>query len=213
VERAYLVARIVDRSSLDDEVKRNALAEVDAFKSGFALSPLSNPWNHAGQGMTIMKDHGRPIQYLSQTVRAEVSYPRLAPEEVAELVELIDAYLAELADEDVPEFVRQSIRDGLHRFKFQLQKIGWMGSGYLLEAFREVMFAYDEVNRHATSPDLNASAALKGLWLILTKFKTTVETAKGWADAGNTVWKVYKVGSAVATPFLLTWMHQNGSNG
>jgi hypothetical protein len=205
LERADLVATIVGRSTLDDEVRSNALNEVEQFKAAFALGPLHNAWNNAGHGLTIMRDHGRPIQYLTQTVRAEVSYPKLNSEEVTELLSLVDAYLAELNEEDVPEFVRQAIRDGLTRFKFQLQHLGWMGSGYLLAAFREVLLVYEDSSRQLAANDLDAGAVLKGLGAILTKFKTTVESAKGWADAAQTVWKAYQVGTSIATPLLLTW--------
>jgi hypothetical protein len=210
VERADLVSSIISRSTLDVGVKRNALEEVEQFKSAFTLGPLSSAWNNSGHGLSLMKDHGRPIQYLSPTVRAEVSYPKLTKEEVAELVSLIDAYLASMDGEGGPEFVRQAIRDGLSRFRFQLMHIGWMGSGYVLATFREVMFVYQESQRQFTASEIDERKALSGLWAILKQFKVTIDTAKDWTDTGDSLWKAYQLTSAFATPFLLTWTGGGG---
>ncbi|QQN73887.1 hypothetical protein [Croceicoccus sp. YJ47] len=145
LERADLVAKVVKQSNtMDDDHKASALEDLSRFKDGCTGAALRVAWNDVRGGMILMKDHRRPLQYLSPIVRAEVRYPKLTEQEVAEFLELIDAYLEELKTSDQgPAFVRQAITDGLLAFRFQLEKIGWMGSGYALVAFREVMIVYE----------------------------------------------------------------------
>lgn len=138
-------------------------------------------------------------------------YPKLTPDEVAEFLELSEVYLKELAKStEEPEFVRQAITDGLAKFRFQLQYLGWMGSGYLLESFRELMFVYGWATQRAReSHELDASAVLKGLGTLITKFKKTVDTAESWKKSGTAVWQAYELVSTFAAPVLLL-THQGG---
>ena len=76
--RADLVATIVENSTMDDVHKKNALNDLAQFKQGFTGNPLRQAWNNGGCGLPIMRDHGRPLQYLSPTVRAEVRYLKLS---------------------------------------------------------------------------------------------------------------------------------------
>jgi hypothetical protein len=212
MERADLVNSIVQRSTMDDSHKRSAHDDLNRFKGGFTGEALRQNWNNSSNnsGMTIMKDWGRPLKYLAQTVRAEVRYPKLSDNEIDELISLINSYLAELSQSDEgPDFVRRAIEDGLNALKFQLHYIGWMGSGHVLAALREVMLVYEasrwELEQTTT---LDSEAALKGLLGIIKFAKGKIDTAKGWSDTAQTVWKAYQVGSAVATPLLLTFgMH------
>lgn len=204
LERADLVASIVEGSDMDDDHKSNALKDLRQFKEGFTGNSLRQHWNNSGNGLTSMKDHGRPIQYLSSVVRSFVRYPKLTEDEITEFIGLIDAYLDELqVSDEGPAFVRQAILDGLTMFRFRLQHIGWMGSGYALDAFREVMFAYEASKQQFGNRDFESVPLMRGLRNIVTKFKEKVDTAQGWADTGQSVWKLYQLGSSVATPLLL----------
>ena len=205
LERADLVTEIVRTSDMDDDHKANALNDLRQFKTGFTGNSLRQPWNNAGNGLTAMKDHGRPIQYLSTIVRQKVCYPKLTDDEVSELLGLIDAYVEELgANGDAPEFVKQAILDGLAMFRFQLDRVGWMGSGYALAAFREVMLACEFASRQFRDADeFDGEAALRGLRTIVSKFREKVDAARGWTESAEAVWKWYQVGSSVAAPLLL----------
>lgn len=213
LERADHVATVVENSSMDEDHKKNALNDLSQFKEGFIGNSLRQAWNHAGCGLPLMKDHGRPLQYLSPTVRAEVRYPKLSDAEVAEFLELIDAYVEELElSEEGPEFVRQAIRDGLAAFRFRLEKIGWMGSGYALVAFREVMMVYEASKfQFSDTGNVDSSDLLRGLWGILTKFKKKSDEAKSWGDTAESIWKIYQLGTSVATPLLLASQAHGGS--
>lgn len=205
LERADLVTAIVRTSDMDDDHKANALNDLSHFKTGFTGNSLRQPWNNAGNGLTAMKDHGRPIQYLSTIVRQKVCYPKLTDDEVSELLGLIDTYVEELsANEDVPKFLKQAILDGLALFRFQLDRVGWMGSGYALTAFREVVLACELASRQfRDAGGFNAEAALRGLKAIVSSFREKVDAARGWTESAEAVWKWYQVGSSVATPLLL----------
>lgn len=205
LDRADLVARIIVESDLDVDHRDKAVEHIRLFKSGFTGPSLRKPWNDGGNGLTAMRDHGSPIQFLSQTVRPQVKYPRLSAEEIAELLEAIDSYLAELRESDEgPEFVRQAIIDGLSLFRFQLDKIGWMGAGYALTAFRELLFVYDMSQREIRIANPDAGAFLGGLLGILTSFKSKVDSAKGWRDAAEMARDTYLFASGIVTPLLLT---------
>jgi len=206
LERADLVARIVAASNLDEDDREKAVAHLQGFKSGFTGNALRSAWHESGNGLTAMKDHGSAIRFLSATVRSVERYPRLTEDEVTELVMAIDTYLAEIRrGDESPAFVRQAIIDGLTVFKFQLEKIGWMGSGYTLAAFRQILSIYKMSESQLQSdgnPD--AEAFLKGLLNVIVKFKGKVDAAKGWSDSAEAVFKAYQVGSSVALPLLLT---------
>lgn len=205
LERADLVADTISRSTMDEDHQRSAAEDLEGFKSAFTRGALINNWNNAGSGLTLVQQHGRPLQYLSPTVRQVICYPRLSDDEIVELVAHIDRYSAELraSEEELP-LVRQGILDGLALFRFQLTHIGWLGAGYTLAAFRELMLVFDWANRQQPdSDDLNPRAALSGLLSILKAFKGHVDAAKGWRDTGETIWKAYRLTSSVALPFLL----------
>lgn len=206
MERADLVARTVSASSYDQNIKENALQHITKFKEGFGGPSLLNAWNTAGRGITAMESHGKPIQFLSQVVRPVVQYPRLTENEVSELLGLIDTYLQALDDnDDAPAFVRQSIKDGLTVFRFQLENLGWMGSGYALAAFREVVVVYEmSKQKAATLDDPDVGELLTGLLSILRSFKTKVDEAAGWTETAKNVWAAYGIVTGVATPLILT---------
>lgn len=210
LERTDLVARILQQSdAIDDDHKASALSDLAGFKLAFTGTALRVPWNQGEGGLPRMKSHGHALQFFSPTVRTEVRYPKLSDEEIEEFVELIDAYLDELAVSDEgPEFVRLAIRDGLIAFRFQLEQIGWMGSGYALAAFREVMLAYEATKwQYSSDGDFDSVAILRGLTTIVSKFKEKIDTAQGWADAGKSALEFYQLGSGVVLPLLLAKTH------
>jgi hypothetical protein len=202
-ERVDLINAVVQRSNLDPDAKLSATADLENFKRGFAGDSLRASWQSGG--LAAMKDHGRPIQYMSASVKDEISYPKLTSEEVAEFLTLIDTYLAEVKNSDVgPDFVRRSVIDGLTAFRFQLEKIGWMGAGYALMAFRQVVFIYEAADSHFRQTNPDAEAFLGGFLTILKKFKKTVDDAKGWADAGKAVYNAYSLSAQAVAPLLIT---------
>jgi hypothetical protein len=200
--RADRVGAIIEQSNMDKDHQDNALNDLTRFKGGFTGASLAQRWDQFG--LNNVRDHGRPIQYLSPVVRQRECYPKLSDEEVAEFLTLIDQYLAEIRKSDEgPPFVRQSIVDGLTAFRFQLQMIGWMGSGYTMAAFREVMIAYEAAAHYGGQSNPDAFAFLKGLGNIVSTFKKKADEAKSWTDTAEAVWKFYQIGSAVATPYLI----------
>ena len=205
LERADLVADTMKRSGMDEDTVTSALDDLGRFKSAFTAGALYSAWNSSGGGLAMVKTHGHPLRYMSSSVRPQVSYPKLDEVEIRELITLIDAYLENLPDDgDEPAFVRQAIRDGLGSFRFQLVHFRWMGAGYTLSAFRDVVLIYDALQRQfpATS-DLDPLAALKGLGHILRTYREYADTAKGWADSVSLAWSGYKLASAAATTLFI----------
>lgn len=187
VERTELVANIVQNSDLDTSNKVSVLAEISTFKTAFSGPSLGIHWNNGSGGFIIMKDQGKILGYLQSTVRPIVSYPKLDAEEIVDLIELIDAYLLELQkSSEGPLFVRQAIRDGLLAFRFQLKYVGWMGSGYLLKEFRVLAETYRQANDYyGHMNNVDASAVLSGMWTVIQRFRSVVETVKPYTDAAS----------------------------
>ena len=206
MERADLIASVIFEAVDDDEIRREAHLHLDGFKEGFSGSSLVNNWNAEGHGVTAMKIHGSPIKFLSSQVRQFVAYPSLSDEEIAELLGAIDIYLGEITPlEEGPVFVRQAIIDGLMAFKFQLEKIGWLGAGYSLGGFRNLLDIYSQSQRlYAETPDCDPEAVLGGFMSILRSFKEKADEAKGWSEASQFIWDGYSLAARIVTPLLLT---------
>lgn len=204
LERADLVEEVINRSQMDEDHKRSAAEDLESFKSAFTGASLNTAWNNSGGGMVLLQRHGNSIKYMASTVRPVVAYPKLSEDEVIEMVELIDRYLSVLDESDEPEFVRRAIADGLSAFRFQLVHLGWMGSGYAVAAFREVLLVYAMVHRETSGEtDLDAASVLSGLRQIITRFQDIAKQAKGWTDTVGLVWKGYQLASTSVTTFLI----------
>lgn len=210
-QRIDLVARSIQRDDVDLEFQETAQKVLTNFKGGFTSASLRNAWHNAGGGLTAMKDSEHALKMMSSTVRQRVSYPKLTGEEVAEFLDLSSAYLEALRDaSDEPDFVRQAIVDGVIKFRFQLEHLGWMGAGYVLESLRELMFVYGWASQRSRQQhELDAGAVLKGLGALLTRIKKTVDAAESWKKSGTAVWQAYQLVSTVAVPALLL-THQSG---
>jgi hypothetical protein len=206
LERADLVGRIVKNSDLDTDDQQIALSHLNGFKQAFVGDGLNRQWNEAGFGLTNVSNHGSAIRFMSATVKQRVKYPRLTEEETNDMLVLIDFYLERLIQSDEgPDFVRQAIADGLTTFRFQLEKVGWMGSGYALEAFQQLKSVYEASERaYAGFGIAQDGSPLGGFLNILKSYKSKIDTAKGWYEAGETLWKGYQFISSAATPLLLT---------
>jgi hypothetical protein len=204
-ERADQVAAVLKQSRLDEDTINTAIEDITAFKAAFTAGSLNSSWNTAGQGLTAMRDHGKRLGFFQDTVRAVVNYPKLTDEEIREFISLIDAYLSELKQSaDEHPFVRQAICDGLTAFQFQLRYIGWMGTGYALMAFREVIFVYDaSTSFYQQQDNPDAGAFLRGMGSLIKTIKTKIDEAKSYSDAASFVIDTYRLASAVGTPLLL----------
>jgi len=203
-ERCDLVADIVDHSSLDEETKASCREDMATFKSALSGKSLWTSWNTAPDGGLPKIQVGSRFLYLQHTVRPQVSYPKVSPQEITEFLGLIDAYLAELAtNQDDHPFVRQAITDGLKAFQFQLKHIRWAGAGYMLSAFQAVMLTYDR-SRYAfeSDADLDASAALKGLRSIINSVGAKLKEAREASETAKWVWEGYRALSTMSLPAL-----------
>lgn len=205
MDRADLVGRVIAQSDMDEDHRASAAMDLEGFKSAFAMPSLKTAWNTAGAGISLVQNHGHPLKYLSHTVRKEVSYPTLSPDEIKEFISLIDAYLIELRKSDEgPSFVRQAINDGLLSFRFQLVNLEWVGAAYSLIALRELMLVNDAAQQHFDMSNPDPDSFLRGLGAFIGVVKSRLDSAKGYADAGELVWKAYSIGTKIAVPLMLS---------
>lgn len=96
LERAELVAQIIDASSMDDDHKLAASQDIANFKRAFSSGDLSAEWSLADRGAARLRGSIKAFQYLSPTVRLNTSYPKLSGDEIAEFIQLIDDYIQEM---------------------------------------------------------------------------------------------------------------------
>ncbi|MXO49659.1 hypothetical protein GRI69_15515 [Erythrobacter vulgaris] len=207
--RCDRVATLIGRSEWEKSQKASAVAELKGFKKAFDVKSLTTNWNNNPDGgLPQVRDHGKVIQFWSYEVRKFESYPSLSEEDVAELRVLITNYLIALRENDeVEAFVKQAIIDGLSRLEFSLNYLGWLGAGYNLDAFKNVLAQYQFLNEQSERrPDgFDPSEALGGLLGILKSMKEKYDSAKSWADTGSSMFESYKLASAYLTPLLLTY--------
>lgn len=162
--------------------------------------------NQAGSTAALMKDHGRSLQYLSPVIREYESYSRYSEAEVTEFIDLIDEYLAELAkNNDVAQFVKQAIGDGLAMLRFRLQHVSWFGSSYALQSLREVMDLYRQASTDPmlmSNPD--AEAVVRGFGAILARVISAAKDAKDAKEAAGLLWSGYQYASTAVTTYMIS---------
>jgi hypothetical protein len=206
LERAELVAQIIDASSMDDDHKLAATQDIANFKRAFSPGDLTAEWNSANRGAARLRESVKAFQYLSPIVRSHTNYPKLSKEEIDEFIQLIDVYVEEMRkNDDLDEFVRKAIQDGLAAFRFQLENMEWLGAGYTLAAFRQVVMTYEIINMDIQgqhNPD--AEAALRGVFSVIAAFKKKIDEAKSYTDAAKFAMTTYNVGTSTIAGLYLT---------
>lgn len=186
-ERVDLVVDVIRHSRLDQRTKEHAAADLSIFKSAFTGDVLTASWNTAPNGGSERCRVGRTFAFLQDTVRTQVNYPKLSPEEVDELLGLIDRYLDVLSTAHELPFVRQSIRDGLLAYRFQLVHLKWTGAGYALSSFQTIMRVYQESVTLTDAPDnWTSGAIMRGLANIIGSTMDKLKTAKEYTE--TSVW-------------------------
>lgn len=209
LERCDHVGSILKRCDWEPDKKISAVREIKGFKKAFRLQSLSSPWNNGSfSGLKLVREHGKVIQFWSPEVRKVESYPSLGPEEILDLRHLISDYLDALKENDELEpFVRYAIIDGLTKLDFSLKYFSWLGAGYNIDAFRNVVEQYRMLNQNesATSENGNLKAAMTGLLHIIKAAKEKYDTVESWGNTATSAYEKYKLASAFLTPLLLAY--------
>lgn len=194
IERADYLVAIVNELPLDDDFKREAAAHVDAIKQAFGPSGLMNAWNQFGT-RALAAENVQPIKMLAAMVRQKVSYPKLSTEEVTELLAEVDELLDWLMGHQTKEqdFIRQAILEGLHQFRFRLERVGWVGWGYTLDSLREVIGAYMALERGLPTKgaDPVAEAILLKVGVLVKDFYEKTKFFKEAVETGDFMLRAY----------------------
>ena len=132
---------------------------------------------------------------LSVTIRNDYHLVKLSDEEIADLVGEIDDLTAWLREQQVRDldFIRQTLIDGLTQVRFRLERIGWLGIGYVLASLKEVIGAYMALERGTV--DVNAepvsAAILQKTSGLLTKIYEKIQTVKSVSESADFLLKAY----------------------
>jgi hypothetical protein len=194
VERADFLIAIVNDLELDSDFKQEASSHIQSIKNVFNLNALSNNWN--GYAIKHLGAHNvQPLKMLSPMVRQKVSYPKLTDEELEDLLSDVDQLSAWLNEHQTKEqdFIRQAILDGLTRFRFRLERVGWVGWGYTLDSLRDVIGAYMALERGLPpeGKDPVAKAVLKKVGAFVRDFYEKTKFAKDIVDTGDFMLRAY----------------------
>lgn len=206
LDRLELIEDLLPTCGLDALLVGQSLEDASEFGSAFYGPTLCIKADSNGNSLQMLKNCARPLRYMSSIIRPHHSYPQLDEYERIDLTAAIGSYLEELQTSPDVSFERRAIIDGLVAFQFQLEKMHWMGAGYVLSSFREILRAFQDAQRQAeASGNPDAQAVLIGMWEIIKSFKEKVETAKGWAEGGQWVWDAYKALSPAIAPLAIAF--------
>lgn len=192
--RIDFLIELVPSLELDEDFQNDAIGHLKCLKQAFTRDSLANNWRENGN-KALGRENSQPIKMLSGYVRKKVRYPKLSDDELEEVlgnVNELEAWLKEhqMAEQD---FIRQAILDGLTQFKFRLERLGWLGWGYTLQALREVVSAYLILN--GLQPDKNeapdAVVVLKKVNAFLKDFYLKAKVAKEHVDTGDFLLRMY----------------------
>lgn len=191
--RADELALVIDRLSLDLEIKREAKSHISQTKRAFSFGSIASPWNSGGAGGLefLRREHTQPIKMLSGQVRLLAPTPRLSDDQRNAVISDVEELLTWLNKQQLKDndFIRQALIDGLMRFNFRLIRLKWVGFGYVLHGLREIIGAYLALERgipaDGSAPDAQAvlkkvSTLIKDVVTKLTILKDAHEVAD-WA--------------------------------
>lgn len=201
IERGYylidLVGRLPETEHISDQVTSNLLTILEAFNA----QGLGANWNNTS-ARHLGPEHVSPILVLSAIIRPHVSYPKLGVEEQKEVLACVDELLVWLTDHQLVEqdFLREAMINGLKQFRFRLERLEWLGSGYAIESLKEVIGAYFALERgHVDDGSMPiVSATLKKVAEGLQDIYSKVGVAKEATDKADFLLKAYGAASLYA---------------
>lgn len=141
--RIDLVASKIRDLPMDEDLRQDALRSVSNIRSVFASSGILDQYNNEIKN-TITGSNATVLKMLSMVIREQVSYPLLdseARQAVLEECVTLQNWLTDLQSED-RDFIRQALIEGLDSFIFRLERLEWLGHGFVLDGLKEVIQAY-----------------------------------------------------------------------
>jgi hypothetical protein len=178
----------------DEDLKNDTLSILGSMRQAFTRNTLAERWRDPGGPSFLRREISQPIKMLSAQVRPIARTPKLAPNEINELLAQIDDLLTWLRSHQTSDqdFIRQALIDGLEQFRFRLNKLKWVGLGYALKSLREVIGAYMALERQQSlNCDPISEAILKKTESFLRSTYKKLTFIKDTAELGEFLIKVY----------------------
>jgi hypothetical protein len=185
---------LTDELELDEDQKAETVGNLRIIQHAFEPNGLQNSCSYSLQHF-LSTAQIQPLSTLSGLVRPIRPYPKLNEAEQAELLAMVDELTGWLEKHQLSEqdFIRQALLDGLRQLRFRLERIKWLGWGYVLQGLRDVIAAYFALERGFPNDGSNppAQAMLKFVGEFVRGFFEKAGFAKDAVELGEFMLKAY----------------------
>ncbi len=131
------VRSVVD-TEFDDHQRRRIIQAVDRFSHALRPEHQTQQWQHTLQNYLI-EDDALQLGWFSIVAKRHRPLRRVTEDERAELIAKIDEALAAVeAGQDIPEWAKLPIAEGLRRLRFTLQHLVFFGVESAVDKLLEV---------------------------------------------------------------------------
>lgn len=200
--RIDLVSQKISELTMDEDLKDDALRSVGDIRRVFSDPNILSQRASQIRGR-ITGANATVLKMLSTMIRAKVSYPLLSEEDREEIlaeVRTLRDWLSEVQS-DEKDFVRQALIEGLDAFIFRLERLEWLGHGYVLDGLKRVIQAYLSVQgarySDASGAELQDAILAKAQGSIVRVLKV-FDLAKDNADRADWALRAYGAVAALA---------------
>lgn len=202
MNRTDLVIAEVKKLPLDDDVMDDAIKSLRSIKSVFSNPKLLDQNTNQLRNI-ITGANATVLKMLSRQIRENVSYHKITSEERDAILADVNDLYGWLADiqSDHMDFIRQALMEGLAGFLFRLERLEWLGSGYVLEGLRDVIHAYmalEGANIPNDGGDELQKAILVKCKAVVVKTLSTLDIARDQTDRADWALRAYGAVSAIA---------------
>ena len=200
--RIDLVVQKISELPMDDDTRADALSSIRDIRAVFNDPSILGQQNAQIRGR-ITGSNATVLKMLSMMIREKVSYPLLTEEQRDEILRETNdlrEWLSDIQSEE-KDFVRQALIEGLDSFIFRLERLEWLGHGYILDGLKEVIHAYLSVQGARVSDEGGAElqdailARSKG---AITRVLQVFDLAKENVDRADWALRAYGAVSALA---------------
>lgn len=192
--KADFLIKTLQNTELDEDYRNEIAGHIENIKLAFSPSALNAPWTNAINHYIGPTQVG-PVKILSGLIRNDYPLVKLNDEEISELIGEVDELLSWLREHQLQsaDFIRQALIEGLTSFRFRLERIGWLGSGYVLASLKEVIAAYMALERGIinTNSDPIVASVLKKTQSYVNLVYEKTQSLKNLAETSDFVLKWY----------------------
>lgn len=208
----HTIESALDASTLHPLAVENGRSHLDAIRAGFAVNKLSGNWHPYGVEQ-LGAAHRDPVLMLSGSLPS-LNYEKPSNEDVQAILADAQDLLGWLEEHEIDEsdFIRLCIIDGLKRFIFRVEAIGWVGWPYAVEGLREVVGAYLALER-GHDPELHpkATALMQKVTSKLTRAFSFVGKGRDASENIDFLLSVYRGAIQPGAAFIAGYLSSGGS--